>query len=300
MSEQNKPVTKAVIAAAGFGTRFLPQTKAMPKEMLPLVDKPIIQYIVEDLVAAGIKDIIIVGSSNKRAIEDHFDMPSQDLLANLIAGGESKRHYIDEIEAIAGLANFVYVRQKGPYGTGTPVMNAAHLIGDEPFIYSFADDLTVATPNCFQQMVALYQEFGGGILPCLKVSNDKDYGRYGMIGGTQIREDVIKMDFVIEKPGREAAPSNFASVGGYLLTPDVFGYLDEAIRTLPEGKEFHLTDYVIQPMLQDGKSFYGCEIQNSKRYDTGDKLEYIKTVIDFALERPDMRDEVLAHLRSRV
>src|SRR5664279_3273407 len=117
MSQQ--PVRKAVIAAAGFGTRFLPQTKAMPKEMLPLIDKPIIQYIVEDLVAAGIKDIIIVGSSNKRAIEDHFDMPSQDLLNNLLAGGESKKHYIEEIEAIASLANFVYIRQKGPYGTAT-------------------------------------------------------------------------------------------------------------------------------------------------------------------------------------
>lgn len=292
-------VTKAVIAAAGFGTRFLPQTKAMPKEMLPLVDKPIIQYIVEDLVAAGVKDVIIVGSSNKRSIEDHFDMPSQDLVANLVAGGESKKHYIEEVEAIANLANFIYVRQKGPYGTGTPIMNAAHLIGDEPFIYAFADDLTVATPNSFQQMVSLYDELQGGILPCIRITDDKDFSRYGVIGGEQLRPDVIKMDSVIEKPGREAAPSNFAAVGGYLFTPDIFSYLEKALSSLPEGKEFYVTDSIIQPMLQDGKPFYGCEIQNSKRYDTGDKLEYIKTVVDFALQRDDIKDDVLEFLRTR-
>jgi UTP--glucose-1-phosphate uridylyltransferase len=125
-----KPVTKAVIAAAGFGTRFLPQTKAMPKEMLPIIDKPIIQYVVEELVEAGIKDIIIVGSSNKRAIEDHFDEPNADLLANLRAGGPKKQPYIDLLEQLSGLANFVYIRQKGPYGNATPIINAAHLLGD--------------------------------------------------------------------------------------------------------------------------------------------------------------------------
>jgi UTP--glucose-1-phosphate uridylyltransferase len=292
-------VTKAVIAAAGFGTRFLPQTKAMPKEMLPLVDKPIIQYIVEDLVAAGIKDIIIVGSSNKRSIEDHFDMPSQDLLANLKAGGPSKAHYIEEIEKIAAMANFIYIRQKGPYGTATPVMNAAHLIGDEPFIYSFADDLTVATPNVFQQMVSLYEEFQGGIVPCIRVTEDKDFERYGILGGEEVRSDVMKMDSVIEKPGRDAAPSDFAGVGGYLFTPDIFSYLEQGMLDLPEGKEFYVTDSIIQPMLQDGKPFFGCAIQNSQRYDTGDKLEYIKTVVDFALQRDDIKDDVLAFLKQK-
>src|SRR5262249_25604077 len=160
-------VRKAVIAAAGFGTRFLPQTKAMPKEMLPIIDKPVIQYIVEDLVAAGVTDIIIVGSSNKRAIEDHFDLPNEDLLQNLRAGGPKKQHYIDELEALANLANFTYVRQKGPYGNATPLMSAAHLIGEEPFMYVYADDLTVATPNAFQQMITLYDELKGSILPCV-------------------------------------------------------------------------------------------------------------------------------------
>lgn len=295
-----KKVTKAVIAAAGFGTRFLPQTKAMPKEMLPLVDKPIIQYIVEDLVAAGIKDIIIVGSSNKRSIEDHFDMPSQDLVANLAAGGEKKKHFIDEIEAIANLANFIYIRQKGPYGTATPILNAAHLIGDEPFIYSFADDLTVATPNAFQQMIRLYEEFDGGIIPCLKVSKDEEYSSYGILGGQQIRDDVIKMDTIIEKPGKVDAPSDFAAVGGYLFDANVLAYLETGVKNLPLGKEFYVTDSIIQPMLHDGKPFFGCEIRNSKRYDTGDKLEYIKTVVDFALQRPDIKDELLQFLQTKV
>ena len=154
-------VTKAVIAAAGFGTRFLPQTKAMPKEMLPLIDKPIIQYAVEDLVAAGIKDIIIVGSSSKRAIEDHFDVPNEDLLVNIRAGGPKKAHYIQEMEDLANMANFIYVRQKGPYGNATPIANAAHLIGDEPFIFVYADDLVVSEPNTFTQMIDLYNELGG-------------------------------------------------------------------------------------------------------------------------------------------
>jgi len=293
-------VTKAVIAAAGFGTRFLPQTKAMPKEMLPLIDKPIIQYIVEDLVAAGIKDIIIVGSSNKRAIEDHFDVPSEDLLANLRAGGAKKQHYIDEINAISELANFIYVRQKGPYGTATPLMNAAHLIGDEPFIYSFADDLTVAKPNAFEQMIALHKKHGGGILPCIRIQDDVEYERYGVIGGEQVSDDVIKMNGVIEKPGKARAPSDFAAVGGYLFTPDIFKYLEAGLRNLPADKEFYVTDSIIEPMLKDGYDFYGCLIKNSQRYDTGDKLEYLKTVIDFGLAHPELGPQLKSYLNERL
>ncbi len=156
-----KKITKAVIAAAGFGTRFLPQTKAMPKEMLPLVDKPIIQYVVEELVGAGIQDILIQVRGNKRAIEDHFDLPNQELVSNLRAGGESKESLIAEIESIAHLANFVFVRAKSPYGTAGPVLDVAHLLGDEPFIYTFADDFFVAKPRSrFQQMIDLHDERG--------------------------------------------------------------------------------------------------------------------------------------------
>lgn len=294
-----KPVTKAVIAAAGFGTRFLPQTKAMPKEMLPLVDKPIIQYIVEQLVEAGIEDIIIVGSSNKRAIEDHFDMPSEDLLANLRAGGTKKQPYIDAIESLANLANFVYIRQKGRYGTATPIMNAAHLLGGEPFIYAFADDITVGTPNVFQQMITHYEEFGGSILPSIRLKDDKAYDLYGVLGGEQVRPDVVKVSEIIEKPGASNAPSDFATVGGYLFTPKVFDYIDKGLENLQADTEFYVTSEVIAPMLADGEPFYGCEIQG-QRYDTGDKLEYIKTVVDFALARDDIGPELRDYLQNRL
>jgi len=293
-----KPVRKAVIAAAGFGTRFLPQTKAMPKEMLPLIDKPIIQYIVEDLVAAGIKDIIIVTGYSKRSIEDHFDTPNEDLLANLRAGGESKKQFIDAVEKIADMANFAYVRQKGPYGTATPLMNVSHLVGDEPFIYTYADDLFVAEPNSFQQMISLYEEFNASIVPCIRIKDSREYDRYGVVAGDEIRANVLKMNDVVEKPGEANAPSDMASVAGFLLTPDVFDYIERGKEKLQEGKEFYLTDYVIKPMLADGKSFYACEIENSARYDTGNKLDYLKAVVDFALKREGLRDEFKNYLKS--
>ncbi len=294
-----KSVRKAVIAAAGFGTRFLPQTKAMPKEMLPLIDKPIIQYIVEDLVAAGIKDIIIIGSSNKRSIEDHFDVPSEDLLNNLRAGGDKKKPYIDQIEAIANLANFVYVRQKGPYGTATPVMNAAHLVGDEPFIYAFADDLTVGSPNAFQQMINHYERFGGTVIPSIRAVADVDYDRYGILGGQQLEDGVLKVDHIVEKPGKDNAPSDFAAVGGYLLTPEVFQYIEKGLASLTPDREFYLTDEVIEPMIKDGHPVYGCII-SGQRYDTGDKLEYLKTVVDFALAHDELGSEFKDFLRTRL
>lgn len=295
----SKPVRKAVIAAAGFGTRFLPQTKAMPKEMLPLVDKPIIQYVVEDLVEAGIEEIILVTASGKRSIEEHFDLPNQDLVNNLRAGGESKVHFIDELEAIANLANFVYVRQKGSYGNARPIMNVRHLIGDEPFIYTYADDLIVSEPNRFKQMVDLFAEFERPILPCIEISEDDEYKRYGVMGGEPVRDGIIKMNNIVEKPGREAAPSNLASVGGYLLTPDIFSYLDASEAHLESGQEFQVQP-AMRTMMNEGKNFYACKIQHSTYYDTGNKLEYLKTVVDFALKRPDIADAFHEYLRKKV
>ncbi len=294
-------VTKAVIAAAGFGTRFLPQTKAMPKEMLPLVDKPIIQYIVEDLVAAGIKDIIIVGSSNKRAIEDHFDLPNEDLLANLRAGGAKKKHYIDEMESIANLANFIYIRQKGPYGNATPLLNAAHLLGNEPFIYSYADDFFRAQPSRFTQMIDLASELNGSVLSCIKVNEDEDYRRYGIIAGEQIKghDDTLRMSRIIEKPGKDDAPSDLASVSSYLLQPEILGYIEQMAADFDGQGELQIQP-AMQAMIADGHPYYGYQIQNGTYYDTGNKLEYIKTVIDFALERPDMQDDIMAFLRAKL
>lgn len=293
----SKPVTKAVIAAAGFGTRFLPQTKAMPKEMLPLVDKPIIQYVVEELVGAGVKDVIIVTGYSKRSIEDHFDLPNSDLIANLVQGGESKKHYIDEVEEIANLANFIYLRQKGVYGNATPVMNAQHLIGDEPFFYVFADDLFVANPSRFQQMLNAYQEYGGGIFPCIKVEHDDEFKRYGIMAGQTVKDGVIKLEKIVEKPGRKDAPSNLASVGGYLFTPEIFPYLEREQQNVQEGKEFMIQP-AVQAMINDGHEFYAYLLQECRYYDTGNKLEYIKTVIDFALRRPDIKDELLDYIRT--
>ena len=295
-----KRPTKAVIAAAGFGTRFLPQTKAMPKEMMPLIDKPIIQYVVEELVGAGIKDIIIVGSQNKRSIEDHFDVPSEELLANLRAGGEKKKPYIDEIEAVSNLANFIYVRQKGPYGNATPLACAAHLIGeDEPFIYAFADDFIVASPSRFEQMIAAAEQYDGGVFSCKSVVNDSEYDRYGIVAGETVGEGIIKMSRVIEKPGKASAPSNLATVSSYVLTGKFFDYLEKAKGSYDGAGEFMLQP-VVQQMIDDGHSYYACEIQNGTYYDTGDKLEYLKTVIDFGLSHEELGLELRAHLEDRL
>lgn len=292
-----KKVTKAVIAAAGFGTRFLPQTKAMPKEMLPLIDKPIIQYVVEELIEAGIKDIIIVTGYHKRSIEDHFDQMSADLRENLEQGHKDK--LLEETKAISQLANFAYVRQKGVYGSATPLLNIAHLIGDEPFIYTFADDLIPSQPNRFTQMINLYEEFGSSILPCIKVENEEGYKRYGIVGGQTVRDGVIKLSNIVEKPGsKAAAPSDMASAGGYLLTPDVFKYVEEALKTLPNDKEFYLTTFGLEPMMKDGIAIHACMLENSKYYDTGNKLEYLKTVVEFALKRDDIGPDFKAYLQS--
>lgn len=291
-------VRKAVIAAAGFGTRFLPQTKAMPKEMLPVVDKPVIQYIVEDLVKAGIQDIIIVTGYSKRSIEDHFDHTSMELRTNLKEGG--KDDLLKEVRKISQLANFAYIRQKGPYGTGTPIMNASHLIGDEPVLYTFADDLTIGSPNLFEQMIAWHEEFGGSIVPCVRATTDKDYESYGIIAGEAVREDVLRATTIVEKPGRDKAPSDFAGIGGYLLTPDVFEYLEKGSQNLEKGQEFYLTDAVLRPMMEDGKDVYGCLIKSEGRYDTGNPIDYLKTVFDFALQRDDIGPELAEHLRKKL
>jgi UTP--glucose-1-phosphate uridylyltransferase len=296
----SQKITKAIIAAAGFGTRFLPQTKAMPKEMLPIIDKPVIQYVVEDLVEAGIKDIIIVTGYAKRNIEDHFDNPNQDLVNNLLEGGPSKKKFIDELKAIANLANFAYVRQKGPYGTATPIANASHLIGNEPFIYTFADDLIVAKKNHFRQMIEIYEKYDCSVLPCIKVSEEEDFKKYGIISGQKIREGLIKIDKIIEKPGKKDAPSDLASVIGYLLKPEVFNYLDSSRKLIKPNQEYFATDYLLEPMIRDGLNLYGLAIQDSIRYDTGNIVSYLKTVIDFALLRPDISDEIRQYLKSKI
>lgn len=293
--------TKAIIAAAGFGTRFLPQTKAMPKEMIPLIDKPIIQYVVEELAEAGIKDIIIVGSSNKRAIEDHFDVPNEDLLGNLRAGGPKKQHLIEEIERLSSLANFIYVRQKGPYGNASPLMSAAHLINpDESFIYTWADDFILSSPSRFRQMIEIHEKQGdAAVLSCKRVISDAEYDRYGIAAGDVIESGLMRMSRIVEKPGKDNAPSNLASVSSYLLNGSFFAYLEQAYKSFDGLGEFTFQP-IMQQMIDEGHEYYAYEIQNGSYYDTGDKLEYLKTVIDFGLAHEELGPDLLRHIQSKL
>lgn len=293
-----KRPTKAIIAAAGFGTRFLPQTKAMPKEMLPLVDKPIIQYVVEELVEAGIKDIIIVGNANKRAIEDHFDVPSAELLANLKAGGAKKQPFIEMIEKVANMANFVYVRQKGPYGNATPLLSAAHLIGDEPFIYTWADDFFTPEANSTKQMIDVYMQHGGGVFACKKAVDDSEYDAYGFADGQMVEDGLMKMSKIVEKPGKEVAPSDLASVSGYLLPARILELIENAEHDESSG-EFTFQPFV-QQMIDEGHPFYARQIENAEFYDTGNPLSYVKTLIDFGLKDPQIGAELEGYLRKRI
>ena len=291
-----KKVTKAVIAAAGFGTRFLPQTKAVPKEMLPLIDKPIIQYIVQELVDAGIKDIIVVTGYGKRSIEDHFDNPSQDLVNNLKAGGESKAPFLKEIQDIAEMANFVYIRQKGPYGLATPILSAAHLIGDEPFVFTLADDFFVANVGRTKQLIETYNQFGSSVFACKTVTDDSEYDRYGIVAGDKVDDKTFSMSQVVEKPGRDKAPSDLASVSGYLFVPEIIPYIEKAAVAHTDGEL--MLQPIVQNMINDGHKFYARKITDARYYDTGNKLEYLKTVVDFALNREDISADFRAYLKK--
>ena len=292
-----KKVTKAVIPAAGFGTRFLPQTKAMPKEMLPIVDKPVIQYIVEELVEAGIKDIILVTGYHKRTIEDHFDAPSTDLIENLKMGGEKKKPLLDSVKKISEMANFVYVRQKGPYGNGTPMLNVKSIVGDEPFIYTWSDDFIAANPSRFKQLLAAYEKYGYSCMASVRAKSDEDYDRYGFAAGEELENGVIDCSTIIEKPGKANAPSDLANVSGFLFTPDIFGYLERALTELGDGKELYYND-ALRLMLADKKHVLAVEIKDGKYYDTGNKLEYMKTQVEFALKDPTMNGEFKDFLKS--
>lgn len=288
-----KQPTKAIICAAGLGTRFLPQTKAMPKEMLPIIDRPVIQLIVEEAVAAGVTDIIIVTGSTKRAIEDHFDR-SDELEADLREKGKGDK--ADELRAIAELANFVYVRQKGsPKGSARPVLNAQHLIGsDEPFFVFFADDFFRSDVPRAVQLKQVYEKTGKSVISLIEVAK-KDADKYGMASiGEDIGGGAFRIEELIEKPGEANTPSSFASVGGYLLTPDILPII--AQEKIGKGGEIGLADS-INELAQTG-SVYGKFIEGTW-HDTGDQLKYIQAVVDMALES-DYGAEFAAYLRKRL
>lgn len=288
-----KKITKVVIPAAGFGTRFLPQTKAMPKEMLPIVDKPVIQYVVEEAIDSKIENIIIITGSNKRAIEDHFDAPSEDLVKNLLQG--KKSHLLEEIQRISNMANFIYIRQKGPYGNGTPVLTAEPVIEDEPFAVLWGDEFIYAKPPRLAQMIKVYEKFGGIVISGVKIENKEDLKKYGIADLTHMENNVYKINKIIEKPKINEAPSNIATHGGYILPPEIFS----ALRRIKPGKggEIWLVD-AINLLKKEGVPLYTVVIENGKYYDTGDKFEYLKTVIEFALQHEEINGRFKTFLKS--
>ena len=289
-----KQPTKAIICAAGLGTRFLPQTKAMPKEMLPIIDKPVIQIIVEQAVKAGITDIIIVTGSTKRAIEDHFDR-SDGLETELREKGKNDK--ADQIKAIAELANFIYIRQKGsPKGSARPILNARHLIDDDrPFFVFFPDDFFRSKTPWPMQLLDAYNKTGKSVISLIKV-NKKDADKYGMADiGSQVSERIFKLNGVAEKPGEANTPSEFASVGSYLLTPDILPFL--AQEKVGSTGEFMLTDSINELAKKD--VVYGCIIEGVW-HDTGDPLKYLEAVVDEALENPKYGKPFAQYLKQRL
>ena len=287
-----KKIKKALIPAAGFGTRFLPQTKAMPKEMLPIVDKPVIQYVVEEAVASGIEDIIIVTGANKRAIEDHFDVPNQDLIKNLVDGGKEK--LLHEIQRVAEMANFIYVRQKGPYGNGTPVLAGEPIIDNEPFAVLWGDEFIYAEPPRLAQMTAVFEKYGGMVISGVKIEKKEDLKRYGIADLEPVEGNVYKIKKIVEKPDPSEAPSDIATHGAYILPPEIF----DALKRLTPGKggEIWLTD-AINLLKDEGVPLYAVVVENGKYYDTGNKLEYMKTAVELALKHEDIGEEFKEYLK---
>ena len=284
-------IRKAVIPAAGFGTRFLPQTKAMPKEMLPIVDKPVIQYVVEELVASGITDIVMITGWHKRSIEDHFDYPFE-LEKRLEEAGKSKE--LKEVRRIADMANFIYVRQKGPYGNATPVLCAEQVIGNEPFVVAWGDEFIYSNPPRVRQMIEVYEEFQVPVISAVRIENKEDMKRYGIADVTKVKRNVYKINKIVEKPDPREAPSNLATHGAYILPPEIFNI----IRNLKPGRsgELWLPDAIDE--LIKVMPVYACEIKNAKYYDTGNKLEYLKTVVEFSLRHSDINGEFRKYLKS--
>ncbi|MBI2040221.1 UTP--glucose-1-phosphate uridylyltransferase [Candidatus Microgenomates bacterium] len=288
-----KRITKVLIPAAGFGTRFLPQTKAMPKEMLPIVDKPVIQYVVEEVVASGVDNIIIVTGATKRAIEDHFDEPNEDLVQNLTNG--KKEELLEQINRISNMANFIYVRQKGPYGNGTPVLAGEPVIEDEPFAVVWGDEFILADPPRLKQMIEVHEKYGGMVISGMRIEQKEDLKRYGVMDIEPVEGNVFKVKRIVEKPDPPEAPSNLAAIGAYILPPEIF----TALKSIKPGKggELWLVD-AINLLKEQGLPLYTVEIKNGKYYDTGNKLEYMKTVVELALRHPEVGEEFNQYLKS--
>lgn len=280
-------VTKAIIPAAGLGTRFLPATKAQPKEMLPIVDKPTIQYIIEEAVAAGIQDIIIVTGRNKRSIEDHFDR-SIELELELERSG--KLAMLEMVKDISEMANIHYIRQKEPRGLGHAILAARHFIGNEPFAVLLGDDVVVAKQPCLGQMLDVYNEYRTSILGVQTVPHEV-VNKYGIIAGKQVDNRVYKVQDMVEKPAVDEAPSDVAVLGRYIITPDIFEFLET--QDAGKGGEIQLTDALKR--LAKEQAMYAYDFKGH-RYDVGTKTGFIQANIEFALRNPELKGEMKIYL----
>jgi UTP--glucose-1-phosphate uridylyltransferase len=282
-------VRKAVVLAAGYGTRLLPATKAQPKEALPLVDKPIIQYTVEEAAASGLDQVIIVTASGKRAVEDHFDR-SLELEQALAVKGEHGR--LDEIRRISDLAQIVYVRQKEQRGIGDAVLTVRELVGNEPFVLMFPDDVIISSTPAARQLIDVFEDQGGSVLAVEEVPPE-EVESYGIVDGEAIGEGVYRVRALVEKPKPQDAPSRLGIVGRYVLTPEIFGVLSET----PPGKggEVQITDGL--SLLLKQQPMFAYQFQG-RRYDTGRPLGLLKASLEIALQRPDMGPELRRYLRS--
>ncbi|MCB8565591.1 UTP--glucose-1-phosphate uridylyltransferase GalU [Fusobacterium ulcerans] len=289
-----KKVTKAVIPAAGLGTRVLPATKAQPKEMLVIVDKPSLQYIVEELVKSGITDIVIVTGRNKNSIEDHFDY-SYELENTLQKDG--KDELLEKIENLSTMANIFYVRQNLPKGLGHAILKAKPFIGDDPFVIALGDDIVYNQERpVAKQLIDVYEKYGSSIVGCQEVE-EKDISKYGIVKPIERLDDstCVIEDF-IEKPSIEEAPSNFACLGRYLLTGKIFKYLEEV--KPGKGGEIQLTDAILD-MLKDGERVLSYNFEG-KRYDIGNKVGLLKANIEFGLKNEETREELLKYLKTEL
>lgn len=281
-------VKKAIIPAAGLGTRFLPATKAQPKEMLPIVDKPTLQYIIEEAISSGIEEILIITGRNKKSIEDHFDK-SVELELELEKKG--KTELLEEVRKISDMVNIHYIRQKEPLGLGHAIHCAKSFIGDEPFAVLLGDDIVNSkTKPCLKQLMDMYEEHQATILGVQEVAKE-DVNKYGIVSGNQIKDHLYEVNDLVEKPNVDEAPTNVAILGRYIITPELFHILET---TKPgAGGEIQLTDALKE--LAKTQKMYAYTFEG-KRYDVGDKLGFLQATVEFALEREDLKDEFKAYL----
>jgi UTP--glucose-1-phosphate uridylyltransferase len=284
-------VRKAVIPSAGWGTRFLPATKAMPKEMFPIIDKPVIQFIVEELLASDIENIVFVTGRHKRPLEHHFDV-NTDL--EMFLEKNNKKELLENIKTVSHLINPIYIRQKEQLGLGHAVLTAEPVIGAEPFVVSLGDIVIQTDVNIISEMKNLYKKFGKSIVAVYEVPREEVH-KYGIVSGKEIEDDIFLIENMVEKPDVETAPSNLAILGRYLFTPTIF----EKLKNTKPGKggEIQLTDAI--EMLLEDEAVYAYKVK-ARVYDTGNKLDYLKTIVEFALQREDLKDEFFSFLKDIV